>query len=234
MLSGKYVSTCLLLLLCSAVFILNMSCSDTGEPTHNNTPVSETPGVIYKTDNNPPITETPGVMYKTYETRLDDVRFELLEHPRYRFEYPSIFNLVDINISWTPSVVGESRVEFSVQELGLPKPWLSVVIEEPGIFEYLDAHGKLEQWYSFEHRFTDNTSIGTASVNGLLAEYLKSFADIGESRPYPAHQASARTVVFDYAGLIWEIRLTWDYHGSEPPEVEGYFNHIIETFEILE
>jgi hypothetical protein len=183
----------------------------------------------------PTVYKGPEIQYSTYEIEATDVRFGCFQHPLYRLEYPSIFNLVDENLADIPHIsCDETQVDFTVQKTGIPKPTLSIIVGKPGHREYHDAAGALDFWIDEISEFTDNFSVKKTKVMEIPAYYLEAHFIQDKEIFYSKYQAISRSVFFDYADLIWEIGLDWCYRGLQTPEVEEYFNHVIEAFEILE
>lgn len=185
------------------------------------------PCTCCKTDNTPIRTTTPytgpPIQYSIFELEATDIRLKYFQHQLYRLEYPSIFNLIDMNLADTPHIYGDMTVvDFTVQQIDIPKSKLSIIVEESMEGYYLDAAGKRDYFF---HPVL--SSVSETEVFGIPAYYLESHYVFSE------YQVLSRSAFFDYECLIWEIRISWCYHDSVGPEVEEYFNHIIETFEIL-
>jgi len=184
--------------------------------------------------------------YKTFQLKADDIRLRYMQYPLFSFEYPEIFRLVDLNLVYEEQhaitmVSGISEVDFTVQQTDLPEPILTIRVQEPGFGGMNDASRAFRVWTTNIGRpdNTENTTTSKKTVYGIQADYLEIFGtmeeyDIGGHFIYPERQRSFRGVFFDYAGLVWIITMSWQYLGAEPPEVEGYFEHVIQTFEILE
>jgi hypothetical protein len=179
---------------------------------------------------------TTAISYKTFELKPDDIYLRYFHHPLYSFEYPTNFNLVDENLSDFPHLFDDkTNIQFAIKKADTPYPRLSIIIEKPGNYGYNNATEKLEYFRSL-HSSASPTDLNTYKIKiiGLTALYLEAFFSHPEEVDYSQYLSSHRKCFFDYAGLIWEIRLDWYYQGNESPEVQKYFDHIIETFKILE
>lgn len=177
----------------------------------------------------------PAIDYSTYEIKASDIRFECFQHPLYRFEYPSIFQLIDWNLADIPHIsCNETKVQFTVPTIDIPKPKLSIIVEKQGYRDYNNAAGKLEFWQDYMRDFTNNITTKKTEVYGIPSYYLEAHFIQEKGILYSDYRVLSRSVYFDYADLIWEIHLNWVYQDSIGPEVEEYFNHVIQTFEILD
>ena len=105
--------------------------------------------------------------------------------------------------------------------------------------DFYNANEIFDDLLTAKTEVTDNVTVSEILVSEITAHYLESFETVEDTVVAgvlidPEHQMSLRAVVFDYADLIWTISLAWSYQDSEPPEVEEYFTHVIETFRILD
>ena len=82
--------------------------------------------------------------------------------------------------------------------------------------------------------FTDNITTKKTEVYEIPSYYLEAHFIQEKGILYSKYRVLSRSVYFDYADLIWEIHLNWVYQDSIGQEVEEYFNHVIQTFEILD
>jgi hypothetical protein len=176
----------------------------------------------------------PAIEYSNYEIEETDIRLKAFQHPLYRLEYPSVFNLVDENLADIPHHSSfETIVQFTVpQHNYISKSELLVIVEKPGNREYQDAAGKLDYWADSRDS-ADYLSIERTKIVGLPAYYMESHSIEFEGSGLE-YEIFSRAVFFDYEDLIWVINMYWIYRSTVPPEVEEYFNHVIETFEILD
>jgi hypothetical protein len=181
--------------------------------------------------------------YKKFELKSDDIRLKYFKNPLYSFEYPEVFNLSDENLLRDePTHIFHSEysiVFFIIQQIDLPEPILEILVQNPGFLDRNTSGDVIKYLTSLQSTKWHDTNISTKKVAGIQADYLKTFSireewRVQEQLIYPEHYSSLRGVAFDYAGLIWVISMTWHYFESEPPEIQGYFNHVIETFKILE
>jgi hypothetical protein len=220
------------LLLVILIPILFAGCTGT-----TTTPVTDTEvsGLVISSATTP---VTPVTTYVYYEMKSDDIRLEFCNHPLYSFEYPSVFNCIDLNnqppnTGRMPMTYDESRLDFTVEQLGLPKPELSIIVQQPGYWEYHNASEKFNFFMS-NSKSACSVVTNNTTVSGIPAYYIEEFYDAAKSSYYPAYKGSSRTCIFDYAGLIWDITMNWNYNGTEPREIQEYFDHVVETFKIIE
>jgi hypothetical protein len=171
--------------------------------------------------------------YSTFEIQSHDIRFTYFKHPLYRFEYPSIFEI--INNELVERDYNQTKVLFYVQEKILPKSRLRVVVQNPAQedLQYHNMDEKLE-FFKLNSRYANSFVSNNTTISGIPAYYTEAFFNVPKTSYEPEHQGSSRICFFDYAGLMWEISIDWHYQGDEQIEVKEYFSHVIETFKILE
>jgi hypothetical protein len=170
-----------------------------------------------------------------------------MQYPLFSFEYPEIFRLVDLNLIYEEKQAitlhsDVSHVEFTVKQENLPEPDLIIRVQKQGFGGMDDANAAFKFWSlnpGLPELNIDNTSTGNREVIGIKADYLETFGALEEyiidgHLIYPKRQRSFRGVFFDYDGLVWAIMMTWQYLDTEPPEVTGYFEHVISSFKFLE
>jgi hypothetical protein len=183
--------------------------------------------------------------YKEFAFQKDDVRFRLggviLEHPLFTFEYPQCFNLIDPNTM--PDIEYDTRVtevEFTRQGTGelkrIPvKSSISVRVYKPGLYGDTDAKTAIENelsGYEADENFK-GLERDSISVAGLSAEYVRfSISRLFRDRGSPTHNRLVRLVAFDYAGFVWKIQLVC--FEEEIQETQAYFDHLLDTFRILD
>jgi hypothetical protein len=176
--------------------------------------------------------------YRFYKMENGDIRLNYLDHPLFSFEYSEYFGLLDIyQVPQDTTSSKHSDVLFTIHQINLPEIILWVRVQEPWSDHYVNAGELLDYWVSEDGRFTDDIEINHIRVSGIRANNFKSFQVVKEGLAketiaYP-YNLSHRIVTFDNSGLIWEIKMFWFYQGNEPPEVQEYFDHVIETFKIL-
>jgi hypothetical protein len=186
-------------------------------------------------------TNNPGNKYKQFVLAADDIRFRIgtIKHSRYSFEYPTIFNLVDLNK--IPDVVMSGQyteVSFTHKEAGYPESVIYVDVMLPDYNNAVSASNLANDITNFAENEGYGLTSKPLSVSNINALYLKYYwhattTTYGVAN-YIAHEESNRIVVFDYRGFIWRIGLNWNFNGDEPTEIEQDFQHIIDTFKILE
>jgi hypothetical protein len=221
----------LILWVISIIVLLVNGCTSS---TENETPVI-TPNPM--PSDNTITTETTTSIYKTYEMKADDVRLEYLEHPLFSIEYPDFFNLVDLNnIPGYPMSYDVSTVIFTYlhDDPDLLDSHLVIGVESPSVTGFNNASEKLEDLFSPKTPENGSLSIKEVSVFGIPAYYLESFKTDVVSPSPRKYNMSYRLIGFENVGLVWTISMSWNYFDSEPPEIEEYFNHVIDTFRILD
>lgn len=183
--------------------------------------------------------------YKEFAFHKDDVRFRLggviLEHPLFTFEYPQCFNLIDLNV--LPDIVYDARVtevRFTRQGTGELKllpvfSSIDVKVYKPGLYGDTDARTAIEKELSY-YENDENFKVlerKSISVAGLSAEYVSFSTSMPYSNPsIPTHNRLVRLVAFDYAGFVWKIELAC--FEEEIQETQAYFDHLLDTFRILD
>jgi hypothetical protein len=185
--------------------------------------------------------------YIIFNFKADDIRFKLKgtlihDHPLFTFEYPSTFTKTN-NEDEILSNMRATLVSFEREPKGsddsLPKTSLSVSVHEPGLWSDTDAKTTINNIIAYHNSDSDFFIIerSTRNINGLKAEFLsysyhqsarERFGDI----PIPAYNGVVKFSCFDYQDLIWRIYLSC--LEEEAPETEIYFQHILDTLQILE
>jgi hypothetical protein len=172
--------------------------------------------------------------YETFEIKADDIRFTYFHPPLFKFEYPLIYKLIDEN-QMDFHQFGENflQVYFIVQNKGIPKAGLYLTVQTPEKYPYFKNAKELLDWELSNYFQTSTVVTGNMIVFGISGYYLESQGDVKNDPNYPEYSVTTRQCIFDYDGLIWQIILNWCYRGEEPPIIKDYFDHLIETFEIL-
>jgi hypothetical protein len=167
--------------------------------------------------------------YVTYEMKPDDVRLTWCNHPLFSFEYPSVFELSDLNkVEDLVVSVINSKVEFVCHETDIAYRRLSVTVYEPWQGHYLNAVDLLNDWINSEE-FTSNPIQKKITISGIPATYIQSRETL------VGVQEVFRIIAFDYQGLIWETMMaTQFYESPEPSEIQTSFDHLVDTFKIFE
>jgi len=168
--------------------------------------------------------------YKRFTLREGDAHFS--------FHYPKDYKnaLTDIGSGYT-WVTFERLLPDEVQAVS----WFTVTVDKAGTGrgEYTDAKDALEYDISIRSKL-DNYQLlerSPVSVAGVAGEQLIwshfSFSPYikGES-PKETKPMFSRHVYFDHGGLIWGISMTSIEKMAE--ETEQYFEHLLETFRILD
>lgn len=184
--------------------------------------------------------------YKEFAFHEDDVRFSveghvIHEHPLFTFEYPQCFNLIDLNalpdIVYDTGVTDVSFIRRGTGELKLlpVETSISVIVEKPASWRDTDARAAIEKALSY-YEADENFKVlerESISVIGLSAEYVSFSTSMPYSNPsIPTHNRLVRLVTFDYAGFVWKIELVC--FEEEIQETQAYFDHLLETFRVLD
>lgn len=231
----KAIITSALLLVLILITGLSAGCDNKNDLPTEVTTTDNIPSDNISTDK--PTTDIPEITkYKTFEMRQNDVRLKYLNHPLYTFEYPEVFNLVDLNkILDHPMVYGVSDVYFTIaQKPRLPWINLSVRIMEPGWCDYTDADSVLAEWISTAESYKDTIIRSEITVSGIQATYIETNGHRPKDVFYSTRNVSFRGIAFTHKDLIWSITLDWPYLDFEPSQAQEYFEHVLETFNILE
>lgn len=174
---------------------------------------------------------------------MDDIRLKYLNHPLYSFEYPEVYVLSDLNLPPPTDQGGiPMRLQFGVSEANfhydsdVVKSSFGIRVEKPGLYS-TNASDKFSQYVSEANDMGKNVTITKLVLSGITADYVeynRLSLDILDGAEITDTHSSLRAITFDYSGLIWIIVMYCTYSGSEPPEIQDYFTHIVETFKILD
>lgn len=192
------------------------------------------------------VSASPGD-YAAFKFGGDDVRFKLRgtllhEHPLFTFEYPSSFtynyNEDEILLNMRMTLVTFERQVQGFSE-SFPKTGLTVSVHEPGLWNDTNARTTIENtinYHSSEPDFfvIERTSTSVAGSNAELLSYSfhQPVREVFGSTPIPEYNEIVKFVCFDYQELIWRICL--NCVDEELPETEIYFQHVLDTFQIIE
>lgn len=178
------------------------------------------------------------VTYKTFILKDYDKRLLILDHPLYSFEYPSLFKFSDVTRPLTDknfAVIPVDTTEVSSHyETNTCVSQLGVYVEKPYRF-FPSAAEKFSAFIGAANSSGDNITIKKITVSGIPADYIEYFrkSKISTSDGVKDARKSTRCVIFEYVDLIWTISIDWNSVEPEPPEIRTYFDHVIETFKIL-
>jgi hypothetical protein len=185
--------------------------------------------------------------YSVFKFSDDDIRFKLKgtlihEHPLFIFEYPSSFTKIndeeDALLNMRVTLVSFEHQARGVVD-SLPKTNLSVSVHEPGLWNDTDAVTTVNNiilYHNMDQDFKiiERTSAQIADINGDLLSY--SYRQPEEERfgssPIPAYNGVVKFYCFDYQGFIWRVCL--NCLEKETSETEVYFQHILDTLQILD
>jgi hypothetical protein len=183
--------------------------------------------------------ENPALIYRQYELKPDDVRFrpmvqdDFIKPSLFSFEYPEIFGLIDLNQMEDFGLHALfSDIDFTYGQPSLTKCHITITFQKPG---FLKRYTPQDVIYAYEDAAENITSLqeSTITVFGIESLYMKYTRDSPVDSSVPS-KLSLRITAFEYNSMIVYINLFWHYFENEPPEVEQYFKHAIETFRFLE
>jgi hypothetical protein len=183
--------------------------------------------------------------YKAFAFGEDDVRFTIggviLEHPLFTFEYPCSFGLVDINRF--PDFVYSSdvtAVDFTRYEEGntFPEETIELRVHKPGIWGDTDAKTSVDNVIASDSGNPDYQNFQilertVVNVDDIPAEYVtySYHRPAKEGFGFSTQERVIRFVAFDYEGFLWKLKMNCFVESAE--ETEPYFDHLIETFDII-
>jgi hypothetical protein len=173
-------------------------------------------------------TNTTGTLdadYKTFELSSNDISLSWCNHPLFSFEYPNAFSKIFDNAALS-DVINVNRSEITLTG-ELPYKELYISVELPQAKQPDNAYQLLKEGMANPDWYGANATIQKVIVSGNEASYLESKLDISPSKKF-------RLVMFDYAGLIWQIEMTTFESFSDSPKVQESFNHIIDSFRIID
>jgi hypothetical protein len=181
------------------------------------------------------------VKYVYFEEKSDDIWFSApegyLKPQLFSFEYPDVIGYSDPRpnegfVEYHQDVIS---YDFRSRSNGNNYPMcLYIIIQKPG---YLDTYTPQDVIAYFKEKDigVQNPKEKTITVAGIQANYLEYYSYISDDIFYRDHYLARKMAVFEFRGDIWNIRLFWPYYSqTEPPEIEKYFNHAVETFRFLE
>jgi hypothetical protein len=233
--------------ICAIVFLALIACSFgcNSQPT-TGTSSANTSTTTLTTDGSVTTritleTVIPVNEYKTFEIKAGDIGFAYFQPPIFKFEYPSIYKLIEKN-SWDmlENSGTITSVNFRFQNEDIPESVLGVFIRTPGHdpspehdqFHFKNAK-EMYEWETINSNMPYLATIitGNMTVSGITAYYVEMHFDANMLEF--EHPCIVRQCIFDYAGLIWDIGINCFYLDEEPPIIKEYFEHFIDTFEIL-
>lgn len=162
----------------------------------------------------------------------------------FTFEYPRSFYEVDTTYGFPESnITGVRFFRQGTEELKLLPvvSSISVIVEKPASWLDTDARDAIENELS-DYENDENFKIlerKSISVAGLSAEYVSfSISRLFRNSSSPTHNRLVRFVAFDSKGsllkqgLVWKIELVC--FEEEIQETQAYFDHLLDTFRILD
>jgi hypothetical protein len=143
---------------------------------------------------------------------------------KFRLEYPRIFKIANTAVFpgliffWRPSNNSDPSAEISVSCLN---PNLGSSIEE--IINLIGEE-------SIRYEMTETP----ATIDGIPAKfvcfYYHSVGDQGEIISYKLF----KYLVFEHNHIFWQVLITWsDKEKVPPPEIDAYFQHVVDTFHFM-
>lgn len=174
-------------------------------------------------------TEIPQSKYYTYEMKADDYRLKRINQPLFSFEYPIAYGIHVYDIEPDVVIAGQSELGFWCYKQDSPYLSLYVKVNELSASNYdNEKNYYINRWFSGSS--VDNSTMKKVMVSGIEANYFASTPNPSDFRKQYIH----RLVVFDYAGLMWQIYMMTYSTYPEPLECQESFNHIINTFKLLD
>jgi len=185
--------------------------------------------------------------YGVFKFQEDDIRLRMKgtlihEHPLFTFQYPLSFTRVDDQdeILFNMRV---TKIDFARQVPdtadSFPKTTLSASVHEPGLWNDTDAKTTITNIITFHIHDPDFKVLETSTVTiaGMQAEYLSySFHSPAKEgfgyAPIPEYDGMVKFACFDHDNLIWRVNLSC--LSQESDETSLYFQHLLDTFQILE
>lgn len=170
------------------------------------------------------------INYLTYEIKSDDIRFTWTNFPRFSFDYPDNFHLLDINDA-TEVLVTTNRIEIEfIDTSGAFRQEITIFIEEPWPGYYENASELVENVLTQSNWPEGSLVIKNVYVSGIGAHYIEFSLEPDQSGIQEKH----RSVFFDYSGFIWQISMSTYSVYPEPLEIQMIFDHIINSFAFFE
>jgi hypothetical protein len=192
------------------------------------------------------VSANPGE-YSVFNFSEDDVRLKLKgtlihEHPLFTLEYPSSFmynyDEDEILLNMRITLVNFER-QLEGFDKSFPKTNLSVSVHEPGLWNDTNSKTAIDNiiiYHSSDQEFNiiERTSTCVAGFNAELLSYSyhQPVREVFGSTPIPEYNGVVKIVCFDYQELIWRVCL--NCLDQEFPETEIYFQHTLDTFQIIE
>jgi hypothetical protein len=201
---------------------INTSQTSTRDPTVTST--STAPTITT------PVIPTPCSSYAKYELKSNDARVIMLPYDLFlfSFEYPCCLYFLD--------TFGHD-FQFLQKQYSMPYNQVDIIVFKTGSWGIESAKEQIE---TLQARDLNNGDIQihiTNSADMKISQNKAYYYYCQLTNPhdpnYPQYNSSCFYATFDYGDLICRIQLLWFYHGDEPPEIKGYFDHIISTFTIL-
>jgi hypothetical protein len=143
---------------------------------------------------------------------------------KFRLEYPRIFKIANtavfpgIIFFWWPNNVSDPLGEIRVS--CLTTDWGSTI--EEIIHSFGDA--------AIRYEMTETPATIDGIPAKLVSYYHHSVGNQGEIVSYTLW----KYVVFEHNHIFWQVLITWsDKENVPPPEIDAYFQHVVETFHFL-
>lgn len=173
---------------------------------------------------------TSEINYLTYEIKPNDIRFNWTNLPLFSFEYPEKYRLYDLNdVTELVITYNHSTVDFKDETSVFPQ-YLTININKPWAGYYDNANDYLNDRISHPEWFPGSITTSKVAVAGVEADYVES----DQNPNLSGMQEKYRLVIFDYAGMIWEIFMSTYSIYPEPAEIQESFEHILNTFKFIE
>ena len=181
--------------------------------------------------------------YTTFILEENNPRLSNEGHALFSFEYPQCFNEVPLSDVW--GFEGITDISFTREGTGRYKNGnflrIGVTVHRAGMFGDTDANATIENVIfdvSTDENIEDLLILDRSSINiaGLTAEHIHySFHNSRFQYAYP-YDNRVKLACFVYDGLLWKIEFIYgpEYDEERQEEVEAWFDHLVETFEILD
>jgi hypothetical protein len=175
--------------------------------------------------------------WSEYEISPNDVRyqFEIYHFPRFKVEYPKIFKLADINKNPFPHFNAEYTDIAFLCNSGyqqLPRGEIRIAIYKPGVWGY-NTISDLVKGFGLE--FTQYSRVESSmEIDGIQSTLVKYYNHEINVDGVATTSTLCKFAVLEYQGYFWQILLFWTFETQEPPEMDLYFIHLVETFHFVD
>jgi len=180
--------------------------------------------------------------YTEFVLKEEDAHLSESGHDLFSFEYPRCLHLISTpgRHDWQTT-----RLSFTKKGIGRFSDWyfyrLHIRVYPAGVEGNTDALTAIESDISdfSTSQYIQDFQVferSTITIDGITGEYVHySYRDPPPQETNPYEQI-VKEVWFDYDGFVWQIYFIYgpEYDEEDTEEVGTYFDHIIETFRILD